>query len=128
MMDFRAAICALLLAMPVAPALAQSSSCPTGTSPGDCERMLLEQADGELSRLIESKLADIGRRSTFTDRVERAQSLLTAAQSRWLQFRQAECEAQTATQHLISARTVQSLTAACLLSLTRRRIEEIRRY
>ncbi len=127
-MDLRTAMCALLLAMPVAPALAQGSSCPAGTSPGDCERMLLEQADGELARLIESKLADIARRSTFTDRVERARSSLTAAQSQWLQFRQAECEAQVATQHLISARTVQSLTAGCLISLTRRRIEEIRRY
>ena len=125
MIDLRAVALALLLAMSAAPASAQD--CPGATSNDDCDRIRFEKVDGELTRAVEARLTQIDRRSTLVDKVERAKSTFSAAQRQWLQFREAECRAQAAFEILISARTLNALTAGCLNSLTRRRIEEISR-
>jgi uncharacterized protein YecT (DUF1311 family) len=127
MTQARAALLTLFLGAFAAPAVAQDLPCPHGTMDA-CDRLAYEKLDGELAQLVESKLVDIGRRSTFTDRVERAISSFSEAQREWRRFREAECKARPHVAILISARTLQGLTSACLLSLTKQRIEEIRRY
>jgi len=125
-MNLRAAALTLLLAILAVPAWAQD--CPGAKSNDDCDRIVFEKADAELARAVESRLVAIGRRSTFSGPVEQAKSLFSTAQLEWLRFREAECKARTAATSLISARTVDGLTFACLGSLTSQRIEEIRRY
>lgn len=87
-----------------------------------------ERADAALTQAIEAKLADIGRRSTYADRVAEARSRFLAAQAEWQRFRESECAAHAAVAILISARTPEGLTAACLYELTERRIKDIAEY
>jgi uncharacterized protein YecT (DUF1311 family) len=99
--------------------------CPPDLGNDGCERWLFGRADEELVAVVERKQADIDRRSTFTDRTTAAKAHLLEAQREWLRFRDAECRAAAAISGLISARTAEGLTAACLYRLTRRRIEEL---
>ena len=78
-------------------------------------------------RAIESKQTEIERRSTRPGSIEQAKSYLTEAQREWVRFRDAECRARAAA-NMISARTREGLTSACLFSLTRQRIDEIKKY
>jgi uncharacterized protein YecT (DUF1311 family) len=113
----------------VAPAArAQDLPCPPGIGSNDaCDQWQFEQADKALMRAIESKQAELERRSTRPDRNEQAKSSLMEAQREWVRFRDAECRARAAA-NMISARTRVGLTSACLFSLTRQRIEEIKKY
>jgi uncharacterized protein YecT (DUF1311 family) len=118
------------LALVVAPgstAWAQDAQCPRGSSNDACDQWAFEQADKELALLVERKLSELDRRSTLQERTERAKSSLQEAQREWVRFRDAECRGRAAA-NMISARTPQGLTSACLSALTRRRIEEIRKY
>ena len=126
-MNLRAARLALPFIMLALPAAAQDPGCPVGASNDDCDRILFEKMDRDLTQAVEMKLTDIGRRSTFADRVERARTSFLAAQREWLRFRDAECEARAAVQSLISARSLKGLTAQCLHSLTQQRIDALRR-
>ena len=78
-------------------------------------------------RALETKQAELERRSTRLDRIEQAKSYLMEAQREWVRFRDAECRARAAA-NMISARTREGLTSACLFSLTRQRIDEIKKY
>ena len=127
-MNLRAARLALPFIMLALPAAARDPSCPAGASNDACDRLRFEQMDRDLAQAVEMKLTDIGRRSTFADRVERARTLVAASQREWLRFRAAECEARAAVESLISARPLQGLTAQCLQSLTQQRIDELGRF
>ena len=122
-----AALSALLLAALPATAPAQGLQCPPGSSNDACDQWQFEQADRALKALVEDKLLQLDRRSAIQARTAQAKSLLEEAQRQWERFRDAECEARAAA-NMISARTRQGLTAACLLALTRKRIEDIKTY
>lgn len=119
---------ALVLGAAAPRAQAQDLPCPPGIGSNDaCDQWRFEQADQALLRAIESKQAELERRSKWPDRNERAKSYLLEAQREWVRFRDAECRAWAAA-NMISARTPQGLISACLFSLTRQRIEEIKKY
>jgi uncharacterized protein YecT (DUF1311 family) len=123
-----AATLALVLGAAAPAARAQDLPCPTGIGSNDaCDQWQFEQADKALMRAIESKQAELERRSTRPDRIEQAKSYLMEAQREWVRFRDAECRARAAA-NMISARTQAGLTSACLFSLTRQRIDEIKKY
>ena len=92
-----------------------------------CGQWQFEQADKALMHAIEIKQTELERRSTRPDRNEQAKSYLLEAQREWVRFRDAECRARAAA-NMISARTREGLTSSCLFSLTRQRIEEIKKY
>jgi uncharacterized protein YecT (DUF1311 family) len=108
-------------------ARAQDLLCPRGISNDACDQWQLEAADKALTLAIESKQSEFERRSTRQDRKEQAKSYLLEAQREWVRFRDAECRAKAAA-NMISARTREGLTSECLSSLTRQRIEEIKKY
>ena len=120
----RPCLLAFLLVLSATAAWAQADSCPGATNNDQCDRIRFENADRELARAVEARLADIARRSTYTDRVEHAKALFAAAQRAWVQFRDAECDAEAA-KSLVSARTVEGLTAQCLYSMTKKRMEDL---
>jgi uncharacterized protein YecT (DUF1311 family) len=123
-----AVMLALVLGAAAPEARAQDLPCPPGIGSNDaCDRWQFEQADKALMLAIESKQAELERRSSRPDHIEQAKSYLLEAQREWVRFRDAECRARVAAD-MISARTLQALTSACLLSLTRQRIEEIKEY
>jgi uncharacterized protein YecT (DUF1311 family) len=123
-----AAMFALVLGAAAPPARAQDLPCPPEIGSNDaCGQWQFEQADKALMHVIESKQSELERRSSRQDRIEQAKSYLAEAQREWVRFRDAECRARAAA-NMISARTPAGLTSACLLSLTRQRIEEIRKY
>jgi uncharacterized protein YecT (DUF1311 family) len=122
-----AATLALVLGAAAPAARAQDLPCPPGIGSNDaCDQWQFEQADNALMRAIESKQAEIEKRSTRQD-IEQAKSYLTEAQREWVRFRDAECRARAAA-NMISARTREGLSSACLFSLTRQRIDEIKKY
>lgn len=122
-----AAMLALILGALVSTARAQDLRCPHGMSNDACGQWLFEQADKELTLVIESKQSELDRRSTRQDRNEQAKSDLLEAQQQWARFRDAECRARAAA-NMISARTRAGLISQCLLTLTRQRIEEVKKY
>jgi uncharacterized protein YecT (DUF1311 family) len=123
-----AATLAFVLGAAAPAARAQDLPCPPGIGSNDaCDQWQFEQADKALMRAIESKQTEIERRSTRQDSIEQAKSYLTEAQREWVRFRDAECRARAAA-NMISARTREGLTSACLSSLTRQRIDEIKKY
>ena len=123
-----AATLALVLGAAAPAARAQDLPCPPGIGSNDaCDQWQFEQADKALMRAIESKQTEIERRSTRQDSIEQAKSHLTEAQREWVRFRDAECRARAAA-NMISARTREGLSSACLFSLTRQRIDEIKKY
>jgi uncharacterized protein YecT (DUF1311 family) len=127
MMSLRAASLAVLAALFALPAAAQDS-CPGAKNNDECDRMRFEALDRELIQAVEARLAEIGRRSTFTDKVEAARASFVSAQRHWVAFRAAECESQASVSALISARTIDGLTAVCLAKVTKARIDEIRKF
>jgi uncharacterized protein YecT (DUF1311 family) len=123
-----AAMLALVLGAAAPTARAQDLPCPPGIGSNDaCDQWQFEQSDQALTRAIESKQSELERRSSRPDRNEQAKSYLMEAQREWVRFRDAECRARAAA-NMISARTREGLTSSCLFSVTRQRIEEIKKY
>jgi uncharacterized protein YecT (DUF1311 family) len=123
-----AAMLAVVLGAAAPTARAQDLPCPPEIGSNDaCDQWQFEQADKALTHAIEIKQTELERRSSRPDRNEQAKSYLLEAQREWARFRDAECRARAAA-NMISARTRAGLTSACLLSLTRQRIEEIKKY
>jgi|RhiMetdeSRZDD1v2_1073273.scaffolds.fasta_scaffold597258_3 uncharacterized protein YecT (DUF1311 family) len=123
-----AAMLAFALGAVAPTARAQDLPCPPGIGSNDaCGQWQFEQADKTLMLAIESKQSELERRSSRPDRNEQAKSYLLEAQREWVRFRDAECRARAAA-NMISARTREGLTSSCLFSLTRQRIEEIKKY
>jgi uncharacterized protein YecT (DUF1311 family) len=123
-----AAMLAFALGAVAPTARAQDLPCPPGIGSNDaCGQWQFEQADKALMHAIEIKQTELERRSTRPDRNEQAKSYLLEAQREWVRFRDAECRARAAA-NMISARTREGLTSSCLFSLTRQRIEEIKKY
>jgi uncharacterized protein YecT (DUF1311 family) len=123
-----AAMLALVLGATAPGARAQDLPCPPGMGSNDaCGQWQFEQADKALVLAIEGKQSELEKRSSRPDSIEQAKSYLLEAQREWVRFRDAECKARAAA-NMISARTRAGLTSACLFSLTRQRIEEIKKY
>jgi uncharacterized protein YecT (DUF1311 family) len=114
-----------LTACPVA-ALAQDERCPKGLSNDDCDNWYFERADNALTELVASKIDQNSKMTTRPDIIEAIKQTGQEAHRAWVAFREAECKAYVAA-NIMSARTEKGKKAACLLSLTQRRIAEVKK-
>lgn len=107
----------------LSPALA--ADCPAGSTNDDCDQWLFERADQTLSDMVKTKLAEQSRLTTKPDIAEKIHQTGRDAHLAWVAFRAKECEAR-ATARVMSARTHRGLLASCRLSMTERRINELK--
>ena len=121
-----ALILLVVLAQPLT-ASGQAPRCAPGMSNDACDQWQFEQADKQLGEVVNNKLSELARRSAIERSNEVARASLVEAQRVWQLFRDAECKAKVAA-NMVSARTRQGLTSACLLSLTQQRITDVGRF
>ena len=121
-----ALILLVVLAQPLT-ASGQAPRCAPGVSNDACDQWQFEQADKQLGEVVNNKLSELARRSAIERSNEVARASLVEAQRVWQLFRDAECKAKVAA-NMVSARTRQGLTSACLLSLTQQRITDVGRF
>jgi uncharacterized protein YecT (DUF1311 family) len=105
---------------------AVQSDCPLHSNDA-CDQWRFEQADKELTAIMESALAKIAQFASAETQQE-ATARLTEAHRQWLGLRENDCRAKAAFLYLRSARTAEGLTAACLAELTQRRVRELKEH
>jgi uncharacterized protein YecT (DUF1311 family) len=118
----------VLLALTLCPvtALAQDEKCPKGYSNDDCDNWYFERADKMLTDVVTSKIDANSKMTTRPDIIEAIKQTGQEAHRAWVAFREAECKAYVAA-NVMSARTEKGKKMSCLLSLTERRIAEVKK-
>jgi uncharacterized protein YecT (DUF1311 family) len=119
---------AALLALTLCPiaASAQEERCPKGLSNDECDNWYFERADKVLTEPTANKIAEDSKMTTRPDLIEAIKQTGQEAHRAWVAFREAECKAYVAA-NVMSARTEMGKKMSCLLSLTQRRIAEVKK-
>ncbi len=123
-----ASIAVVLHALTVWPvgALAQDERCPKGLSNNECAQWEFERADKVLTEAIANKIDAATRMTTRLNIIEAIRQTGQEAHRAWIAYREAECKAHV-TANVISAVPQESQKFSCLLSMTQRRIAEVKR-
>ena len=100
------------------------SDCPFKSN-DDCDQWQYEQLDKELSAVVEAAIA-VMERHAKADWLPEAKLLFMQAHRQWIVLRTDDCRSQVAYPGIISARTSKGKMAECQLTLTDRRIKELK--
>ncbi|MDB5598064.1 MAG: hypothetical protein JWN71_108 [Xanthobacteraceae bacterium] len=115
----------VLTVCPVA-ASAQDDKCPKGLSNDECDQWHFERMDRLLSEAVASRIDASSKMTTRQDIIAAIKQTGQEAHRAWVAFREAECTAYVAA-NVMSARTERGKKASCLLSMTQRRIAEVKK-
>jgi uncharacterized protein YecT (DUF1311 family) len=115
-----------LIAYPVA-APAQDDKCPRGGSNDDCAQWYFERVDQALTAIVADRIKRRSEMTTLPESREAIRTTIEEAHRAWLVFRDAECKAYVA-EGVMSARPEAGRSTSCRLSMTERRIEELKKF
>jgi uncharacterized protein YecT (DUF1311 family) len=107
------------------PAAAQERAC---RGLDQCEQLNFERTDKELTAEVARILEFMQSRDFGSEAVRQtARSEFAQAQQHWIAFRDSSCKTKLAMLYQISARTPEGLGASCLLAMTTRHLDELKK-